>query len=582
MKILARTGLLFLAFAIVGACSRPAEQAVDDNATVNRLADRYVATVLARQPEIAYFTGLEAPAHDYLQDNSLSALAEWQAFEDELYAELAQVNPDSLAQREWVMWGALKEALEASRGQRICKAELWQGVNHMFSWHTAIAPLAARQPVETADDKAAALRRWSSLPKLIDTEIANLEKGLAEGYSAPRAVAEAMLQQIERMLTAPVEQSPLYAMAARADDEAFTAELEKLIDGDIRASIQRYRDFLADSYIPQARDELAVTALPDGEACYRAMLRSWTTLDRDPREVYELGERTVKANTEYVLRLGKEWFGLDSIPGIVAHVNKARDNLFDSEEALVAHSRRIVEQAREQSAPMFLEMPAAPVVVEPFPEYQRGSGRSSHYIPPGDADTPGEYRISLDFWQKETVGNAEITAVHEAWPGHHLQISRALELKNQHDLLKLTGNSGYVEGWGRYAEHLAEEAGIYESRYAQISRRLWPARGMVADPGLHLYGWTAEQTADYLAEAGRFSPEESKALITRMAALPGQLTAYDSGALVIFGLREEAESKLGERFNLAEFHERVLENGSLPLWQLQDHVRAWIDEQAGN
>src|SRR5690606_4787686 len=139
-------------------------------------------------------------------------------------------------------------------------------------------------------------------------------------------------------------------------------ELEKLIDGDIRASIQRYRDFLADSYIPQARDELAVTALPDGEACYRAMLRSWTTLDRDPREFYELGERTVKANTEYVLRRGKERLGLGSIHGIVAPVNKATDNLFGSEEALVAHSRRIVEQGREQSAPTFLEMPAAPVV----------------------------------------------------------------------------------------------------------------------------------------------------------------------------------------------------------------------------
>src|SRR5690606_35904154 len=148
--------------------------------------------------------------------------------------------------------------------------------------------------------------------------------------------------------------------------------------------------------------------------------------------------------------------------------------------------------------------------------------------------------------------------------------------------LKLAGNSGYIEGWGRYAEHLGEEAGIYESRYARINRRLWPARGMVADPGLHLYGWTVEQTVDYLAEAGRFSREESEALITRMAALPGQLTAYDSGALVIFGLRDEAEQKLGEKFNLAEFHERVLENGSLPLWQLQDHVRAWIDEQAGN
>lgn len=571
-------GLLVLFATALTACAAASGPPVDANVTVNRLADRYVEATLEREPAIAYFTGLEAPAHDYLGDNSLAALSDWQAFEDELYAELEQVDPADLDQREWVAWGALKEQLEASRAQRVCRTELWQGVNHMFSWHLSMANIAARQPVETAEDKAAALRRWSSLPAYIGTEIENLEKGLAEGYTASKPVAEAMLQQIERMVELPPDQWPLYTMAARADDDAFTAKLENLIDNDIRAAVTQYRDFLVETYIPNARDTHAITGLPNGEACYRAMLRNWTTLDRDPRDVHALGARTVSANSEHVRKLGKEWFGLDSIPEIVAHLNGAADNHFDSEEALVEHSRRIVEKARDKSASLFVEMPQAPVVVEPFPEYQRGSGRSSHYIPPGKAGEPGEYRISLDFWQKETVANAEITAIHEAWPGHHLQISRALALEDQHDVLKLAGNSGYTEGWARYAERLGEEAGMYKTRYAEINRRLWPARGMVADPGLHLYGWTVDQTVDYLAEAGRFSREESRALVTRMAAIPGQLTAYDSGALVIFALRDEAERKLGERFDLAEFHERVLENGTLPLWQLQDHVRAWIEE----
>jgi uncharacterized protein (DUF885 family) len=117
---------------------------------------------------------------------------------------------------------------------------------------------------------------------------------------------------------------------------------------------------------------------------------------------------------------------------------------------------------------------------------------------------------------------------------------------------------------------------VYTVDYARITRRLWPARGMVADPGLHLYDWSAEETAAFLIESGRFSPEESHALINRIAAIPGQLTAYDSGALVIFALRLEAEETLGEHFDIREFHQRVLENGSVPLWQVQEHVRNWI------
>ncbi|MBA3562646.1 MAG: DUF885 family protein [Gammaproteobacteria bacterium] len=167
--------------------------------------------------------------------------------------------------------------------------------------------------------------------------------------------------------------------------------------------------------------------------------------------------------------------------------------------------------------------------------------------------------------------------MHEAWPGHHLQIAMALTLEEQHPILQLGSNSGYVEGWARYAEHLAEEAGIYTVDYARITRRIWPARGMMVDPGIHAFGWTADQAMAFLMATGRFSQDEARAAITRIAAIPGQLTAYDSGALVIFGLRSEAEEKLGGKFDLREFHQRVLENGALPLWQLQDHVRQWID-----
>lgn len=562
---------------VLPACAQ--QETTDMNAQLNALADRYVEAALARTPELAYYTGLPASTHAHLADNSLEALAEWRAFEDALYSELQAIDPEQLDRAEWIAWGGLKELLEASRDMSVCRSELWQTVNHMFGWHLQMSLVASRQPVATPEERADALQRWGSLPAYIDTEIANLRQGLEKGYSAARPVALAMLKQIDQMASLPAKEWPLYSMAERAEDENFSKDLAALIDSDIRAAVERYRHFLQFTYVPAARMELAVTSLPDGAMCYQAMLREYSTLKREPSEVFELGQETVNRNFEQVLALSEELFGLSELDEIVEHVNEATDNRFESEQQLVEHSRVIVKAARKQVEPFFLSLPNAPVVVEPFPEYQRGSGRSSHYQPPGSEGEPGEYRISLDYWETDTIGGEEITAVHEAWPGHHLQIAKALALENQHPVMKLAGSSGYTEGWARYSEHLAEEADIYTVPYARITRRLWPARGMVVDPGIHINGWTAAEAADFMAESGRFSPDESFALVTRIAAIPGQLTAYDSGALLIFELRQEAEAALGDAFDIREFHERVLENGALPLWQLQSHVRDWIDQE---
>jgi uncharacterized protein (DUF885 family) len=137
-------------------------------------------------------------------------------------------------------------------------------------------------------------------------------------------------------------------------------------------------------------------------------------------------------------------------------------------------------------------------------------------------------------------------------------------------------NSAYAEGWARYSEALAEEAGIYRTRYALMTRRLWPARGMVVDPGIHVMGWTREQAIAFIRESGRFPGTEADDMVDRIAALPGQLTAYDSGGLEIMALRREAEQSLGDRFDLRKFHARVLESGTVPLWALREHIKDWI------
>jgi uncharacterized protein (DUF885 family) len=565
--------------AVAASAAAPAAKP-DPLAALNALADRYVAAVVDFDPTVTYVTGVPVPSHDRLPRNSAADIARFAAMEDGLITELAKIDPATLRGTPGATtYAVLDEALQASKGLRICHQERWN-ISHMGGWHLGFAEVAAAQPVDTPKARSEALARWSSLPAYLDNEVSNLREGLATGYAVPKSVLARVLKQLDSLLAAKTAQDwPFYSPAKRADDAAFKAEMATLIDKTIKPAVQRYREFLAVEYQPRARDTLALTALPDGAACYQAQLRLYTTLDRTPQQVYDLGKQTVAANEAAVADLGQRLFKTRDIKQILAKVEKAKDNHFSSEQELLKFSRDGLQRARDLSAPLFARMPEQPAVVEPLPDYQRGSGLSAHYIPSADTSKPGEYRIPLENYKKETRGGAEITLVHETWPGHHLQIALAAALPARHSMTKLSFNSAYIEGWGRYSERIAEEAGIYQTDYAKISRRIWPARGMVVDPGIHVFGWTRKQAVDYVLATGRFDPATAEALADRVAVMPGQLTAYDSGGLEIFALRQLAEQKLGPRFDIRRFHSLVLDQGVLPLAALRANVEDWIKSE---
>lgn len=546
------------------------------DAALDALAERTVALQISYNPTVAYNLGIPAPDHRRWPDRSQAAIAAFQRQSDSILADLTRIDPARLTtpQRRSTH-AAMVEKLEAEKQARICRFDLW-AVNHMGGWHlNALSNVARDQPVGTAAERSDAIARWSALPAFIDQEIANARLGLARGYSAPKSVVRRVIRQIDGIVSAQLESLPFFAPAARAQDPEFRRSFRSVLAGPVNAAFRRYRDFLRDEYLPRAREALGVSANPDGVACYSASLRSYTTLERSPGEVFRLGQQTVAANAARVRELGRTHFGTDDLAVIVPRIAKAPDNLFASEQELIDYSREVVGRARELSRPLFMAMPAQEMRVEPFDAFRRGSGGSSYYQNQVDPALPAFYRINSELWQTETRGGAEITAVHEGYPGHHMQISFA-NMTGTSPITKLTGNSAYVEGWARYSEALAEEAGIYRTPYAPMTRRLWPARGMVVDPGLHVMGWTRQQVIDFVRQSGRFSGQEADDLVDRVAIWPGQLTAYDSGGLEIMALRREAEAALGPRFDLRQFHRRVLESGAIPLTALRANIEAWI------
>jgi uncharacterized protein (DUF885 family) len=560
----------------------PAEQAVESDSdtpsavvAMNAVADRYYAWTLERFPEQAYFAAVDLDRHDGLRDNSMTALAEDRAVEDELLSAVEAINPDDLVGTpEWIARALLEQQLRGNVSRRICREELWN-ISQMGGWHSAYSQLATLQPVDTAEEREQALARWSKFPAFVDQEVANLKSGVEQGYTVPRPVAGRVITQIDGLLAAPTEESPFYSPAVRADDEAFAAALQDIVETGIVPALQRARDYLQNEYLPVAREELSITAIPSGAECYEAMLRSYTTIDRSGADVYELGQQTVAANKAGVIQLGRAAYETEDFAEILARARSDANDRFESRDELLEFSKAMVERAAVEMPKWVGTMPEQAVEVVPFAAHEEGTGRSAHYNP-GNADRPAEYRIPLDKHEDQSRGGAESVAFHEAWPGHHLQVATFQAVEGLHPLTKLIWFSGPGEGWARYSEALAEEMGLYESVTGPIFRRAWPARGMVADPGIHLFGWTRDEAREYMLEAGRFPESQGDAMVDRIAILPGQLTAYDSGGLEILALRREAEAALGDDFDIREFHDVVLENGTIPLGYLRQHVEAWI------
>ena len=565
-------GLLIASHAATAASPSPSQE-------INALADRLTRLRVDYDPTIAYVTGLTTQDHAHFADRRIAAIRALERREDAIAADLRKVPVESLDANAKVTRAVLAEMLDSSRELRVCKAELWE-LSHFVGWQVNFALIAEAQPLGTPELRAQALKRWGSVPDYLKVQTDNLRSGLRAGYSVPKSIVQRVIAQLDAF--ASNSDSPLYVMLERDAEPQFGTAFRALVGGRINPAVRRFRAFLMTEYLPKARDTIGLSALPDGAACYQANLRSYTTLKRTPAEVMAIGERTIAENERVVIELGTKLYGTSDLATIIQRNNDAAGNKFKSGEELLADARSLLTTATEKSRPYFVKLPEQAVIVETPPAYQAGSGISAHYDPQPDVSRPARYIEPIEEWASTTRGTAEITLVHETIPGHHLQIALAREFPLTSDIAKLADNSAYIEGWARYAERLSEEAGIYRTDYARISRRIWPARGMVVDPGIHAFGWSREKAVAYLVATGRFDERGAEATVDRVATMPAQLTAYDSGGLEIFALRREAEAALGASFDIREFHQRVLEQGVVPLPALREHVVEWIETRSAS
>lgn len=564
---------------VTAACQQDHDKAESTARSIEEIADEYLDAMLQRYPEYGTYYAIAGSPHDRLSDNSLEASAKWEELEDAWLAELDAIGePTEIGSRDWVTFGILREELASGKAARVCRNELWQA-SSTTAWYTFVPSLFELQPVDSALDRQQVLDRLRRVPVYVDNEIANLKLGLSLGYSAPAVTVRAVPGEVRALLD---KDSPFLDPAARAGNDTFTRQLREVFETDTAPAIRRFADFIETEYLPKARENIALSANPQGAQCYPALVRQYSTLRIDASDIHRIGlEQIAKIRLE-MQQLIDEHFGGGSIRSFLARLSSDPEFTFRSEDEVLQYSEDAIEAAKAGMSKAFGHLPAAEVIIEPYPAY-RASGTGEYQPSSEDGSRPGTYYIAVTDPSHRSRAGQQSVLYHETWPGHHLQGAIALELGDAvHPLARYLFNSGYGEGWGLYSERLADELGLYSGpldRMGMLSDQAARAARLVIDTGIHTMGWSRQQSVEYMLENTAWPRVDIESEINRYISYPGQATSYMLGMLEIRRLRQRAESTLGETFDLRQFHDRVLGYGSVTLPMLDESVVQWIQEQ---
>lgn len=555
--------------------------APDDEPEVSRIeavANEYLQEMLLRYPSTATYYSLPGHRHDNLYVNSPDALSTWHARQDQWLAELNEIGPPAdVGSRDWVTFGILHEELAGSVAARVCRSELW-AASTATAWHTDMPLVFDLQPVGTPEARAEALQRLGKVATYIDAEISNLRSGLDFGYSAPRPTVEKVPAEIRELLA---DNNPFLNVAHRDDDEAFDAAVRDVFEQDIAPAIERFASYIESDYLPNAREELSLSFNPGGAECYTALVRSFTTIAPSPDVIHDTGlAQTAKIRAEMRSIIDAHYNG-EEIDSFLTRLNVDPEFTFSSSEEMLIKARTSLAGIRELMPQLFGLLPKADVIIKPYPAY-RGSGTGEYWSSSEDGTRPGIFYIPTTSPEKRSKTGQQSFLYHETMPGHHLQGAIALELGDRvHPIARYLWNSGYGEGWALYSERLMDELDQYSTpldRLGMLSDQGARAARLVIDTGLHTKGWTRQQAVDYMRANTAWPPIDVESEIDRYIAWPGQANAYMLGMLKIMQLRSLAEEAFGAEFDVRDFHDRVLENGSITLPMLEETIVAWIQD----
>jgi len=457
--------------------------------------------------------------------------------------------------------------------------------------HLLAVQMAPALRFESAQDYVNWIARLRAYGGFVDQTIALMREGIAAGWVSPKAVMQRVPAQIAAQRAAGAETSSFYAPFLAMTDRVPAAEQAQLraqakaaVEDGVLPAIARFETFFNQTYLPAAPDSVATGDLPDGKAYYDHLARSYTTTDLTATQIHQIGLGEVARIRGEMEKIRAE-VGFDGdLPAFFTHLRTDPKFFHATPEALLADYRAMSRRIDPELVKVFATLPRTPYGIIPIPAAIAPDVTTAYYQrPSADGLRAGYYYVNL--YKPESRPRWEMMplSLHEAMPGHHLQISLAQEMPDQPMFRKQGGFTAFIEGWGLYAERLGYDMGLYDDPYDRMGQQaydMWRAVRLVVDTGLHSKGWSRQQAIDYFAANAPKAELDIANEIDRYISTPGQALAYKIGQLKISELRARAEKRLGNRFDLRAFHDALLSDGALPLSVPEQRMDAWITTEA--
>ena len=553
--------------------------ALDPNAAVNDLADRFWEGILDRDPMWATVLGDER-YNDRWPDLGPDGRAAEEAALRAALAEAGEIPVDGL-EPEQVITRDLIILVSENQLAALEQKQYQLALDHMSGPQVWPAEMAQYQPADTPERLEMLLARYASFAELIEQNIGTLEEGVADGRTAAITPVRRAIEQIERLLAMAPADHPATSMAQVADDDR--DRVAASVEEHIYPTLRRLRDYLVQGYEHHARPEPGLSTTPGGEEAYRLAIRTQTSLDTTAEDVHAFGladlESIEAEKAEIARRLGHA-----DRHALREALLADPSNHTDDPDAIVRLAQQQTDRAYAEAPKYFGRLPSANCYVKAVEAYREAESPPAFYMPPTlDGSRQAQYYINTYQPAERQLHKIASITFHEATPGHHFQIGIEMELKGLPAFRTLgarLAGGAYVEGWGLYTERLADEMGLYaddRERLGMLDAQSFRAARLVVDSGMHAMGWTRQRAIDFMHDRGSLPMVDAEIEVDRYTVWPAQALSYKLGQREIERARAAVSQQMGDRFDLRAFHDEVLGHGSLPLATLTREIGTWVE-----
>ncbi|MGO3299363.1 MAG: DUF885 domain-containing protein [Pseudoalteromonas sp.] len=550
-------------------------------------------------PVYQTYMGIKKDYGKWDDGSEARTLKDHQQAKDDL-AALNAINRNQLDEATKVSYDLKKQALENSIADFKWRFHNYP-VNQMFGVHSMIpAFLINQHQISDVSDAKAYISRLNGVTTVIDQLNTDLDTRADKGIIAPKFVFPHVIDSSKNIIHgAPFEQgedSTLLADfkrkvtdldIAQADKEALLNDAEKALKSAVKPSYSKLINYLA-QLEKRADNRDGAWKLPDGEAFYNNALKRTTTTDLTAKEIHTIGLTEVSRIHDEMREIKEEVGFKGDLNAFMQFMKTDKQfyypNTKEGKQRYLSEATALIDNMKTRLDELFIVKPKAGLTVKAVEAFrEKAAGKAFYQQPAPDGSRPGIYYANLYDMEAMPTYQMEALAYHEGIPGHHMQIAIAQELEDVPKFRKFDGYTAYIEGWGLYSEFLPKEMGLYEDPYSdfgRLSMELWRACRLVVDTGIHEMKWTRQQGIDYYVNNTPNATSDAVKMVERHIVMPSQATAYKIGMLKILELREAARVKLGDKFDIREFHDIVLKNGAVPLNVLEQFVDNWVASKA--